>query len=133
MPARLSFNAAAASEAAVAAAAGEDVQEVSFWTTAGAGRPPAGGEYLYGVSVSNDPAALTVNAMYQVAANQLRYDQPEAVGESNRLSARKLQGMIAGGLWMQFHDGARGANGTDNVMKLARVALRAADFTITRS
>ena len=133
MPARLSFNATATSEAAVAAAAGEDVEEVSFWTTAGAGRPPAGGDYLFGVAVSNDPAALTQNAMYEVAANQIRYDQPEAAGESNRLSARKLQGVIAGGLWMQFHDGARGANGTANVMNVARVALRAADFTITRS
>ena len=133
MPATLSLGVTANSEAAMAAAIGEDCSHVTIWDSVGVGRPPAGGNHRWTIALSNDPNALTLGAMIQFAANQIRYIQNEVAGETNYQSEAKLEGMINGGLWMQFHDAAPGANGTNNIMNLARAALAEADFSIVRS
>ena len=138
MPARLEFDSMADAAAAAAAAVGEDLMWVSFWDAAGSGTPPSGGNPLWAVQLDNDPAALTLGAVLRAAADEIQYTQNEATTittfrESNYLSERKLEGVINGGIHMQYHDDDPGANYTANVMNLARTALAQTDFSITRT
>lgn len=133
MPATMTYTVVEDSAAAAQAAVGEDVEELSFWDAAGSGTPPSGGSALLSVSISNNPAALTLAAMLQLAANEFVYTQNESAGETNFLSERKCEGVVSGGIWIQFHDGAAGTAKTANVMTLPRVQMEAANFSIARS
>ncbi len=64
-----------------------------------------GGDFLRSQAISTDPDALALGERY----------------------------LIAGGVWVQFHTGAPGANGTDNVIdELGRVQIAQAAFTVTQ-
>ena len=124
------FNAIVESAQAASAAVG-DCQAVTFWDAAGSGTPPTGGNYLWTVSLSNNIDALTLGQRIQFASGQVRYVQNAATGESNENTIRKLNGMVAGGIYMQFHDSTTvGTAGTSNVMNLARVSLPQASWNV---
>ena len=64
------------------------------------------GNFLQSQEISTDPAAM---------------------------AERAVRGRIAGGVWVQFHTGAPGAQGTDNVItELGRVQIAQAGFTVTQ-
>ena len=53
------------------------------------------------------------------------------VNETEAMAMRKLTGAVAGGLWVQFHTGDPGANGTSNaISELGRVQVTQAQWTI---
>ena len=139
MPAVITYTMDEESLAAAAAAVGEQCDGLSFWDAAGAGVPPAGGNLMMQIDLSNNPDALTLGQMLELAMDQFEYTQNEASDnatgfiETNYWSERKAEGAISGGIWIQFHDGAQGAAGTGNVMNLARVQMEEANFSIARS
>ena len=92
MPATMTYTVVEDSAAAAQAAVGEDVEELSFWDAAGSGTPPSGGSALLSVSISNNPAALTLAAMLQLAANEFVYTQNESAGETNFLVGAEVRG-----------------------------------------
>ena len=123
--AALRYNAGITSEQAGVAAVGEDIGSVSVWTAA------TGGTFLWGVSLSNNPDALTLGQAIQIAANALVLNLLPGTGQSDALAIRMLSGVYAGGLYMQFHDSATfGASGTQNVANVARVNMGAGSWTV---
>ena len=123
--ASLRYNMGITSEQATAAAVGEDIESVSVHTA------DTGGDFLWGVALSNNPDALTLGQAIQIAANALVLNQLPGTGQSEALVIRMLNGVYAGGLYMQFHDDAVfGANGTQNVANIARVNMGAGSWTV---
>ena len=113
------------STGAPAGAVGQDCTHVSLWPAA------AGGTLLWAQAISTDPSALDLGEQYRIAAEALVIDQPTGPGETEAMAERAIRGRIAGTLYLQFHTGAPGANGTGNVLPaLPRVAIREADWTV---
>lgn len=126
MPPQATNTNAMLSAAAAGAAVGKDCTQVTLWTAA------AGGSFLWGQAISTNPTALTLGEKYEIAAGALVLTQPIGPGETEAMARRAITGRIAGTLYLQFHTGAHGANGTDNVLPaLARVAIAEADWTVT--
>ena len=47
------------------------------------------------------------------------------------MARRALAGKVAGGIWLQYHDGAPGSNGTANVISdITRTQVAQSAFTI---
>ncbi len=112
--------------AAPAGAVGQDCTHVTLWTAA------AAGALLWSRAITTNPDPLALGEPYQAAAGALVIDQPTGPGETEAMAARGIRGRIAGTLYLQFHTGAPGANGTGNVLPaLPRVAIREADWTVT--
>ena len=60
-------------------------------------------------------------------------NQPAGADETAAMAERAVRGKIAGGVWVQFHTGAPGANGTDNVIsELNRLAIAQAAWTVAQ-
>ena len=58
-------------------------------------------------------------------------NQPTGPGETEAMAEKAIRGRISGTLYLQFHTGVPGANGTDNVLPgLPRVAIGEADWTV---
>ena len=113
--------------AAPAGAVGDDCTHISLWTA------EVGGDFLRSQATSTDPDALALGERYQIDAGALVIDQPAAANETAAMAERAARGRIAGGVWVQFHTGAPGANGTDNVIdELGRVQIAQAAFTVTQ-
>ena len=112
--------------AAPAGAVGDDCTDISLWSAQNAG------DFLGSQAISTDPDALALGERYEIVAGLLLIDQPLGAGETEAMAQRKVNGAIAGGLWVQFHTGAPGNVGTDNVIdELDRVNIAEADFTVT--
>ena len=115
------------STATPAGAVGNDCTHISLWSLENAG------DFLGSQAISTDPDALVLGDRYQIAAGALLIDQPAGANETATMAERAVRGRIAGGVWVQFHTGAPGANGTDNVIdELGRVSIAQAAFTVTQ-
>ena len=113
--------------AAPAGAVGDDCTHISLWDAAAAGNP------LQSQAISTDPDALALGERYEIAAEALVIGQPAAANETAAMAERAVRGRIAGGVWVQFHTGAPGANYTDNAIgELVRVEIAQADFTVAQ-
>ena len=110
---------------APAGAVGDDCTHVSLWSAA------VDGDYLHSQAISTNPDALTLGAQFQIAADELVINQAAAANEQNAMVIRKLNGAIAGGVWIQYHTGAPGADGTDNVIAIARTEIAESAWTVT--
>ena len=129
MPASASNTAAETSAAAPAGAVGDDVTDFSFWDAAA-----AAGNLLATASNTEDPDALALGDTLRFAAGVLSFTQNEGVGETNHMSERAVRGRVAGGVWVQYHTGAPGANGTANVIpEIPRTEIAEGDFTVART
>ena len=113
--------------AAPAGAVGDDCTHISLWDAANAGN-------LLGTkAISTDPDALALGEKLEFAAQTLVINQPAGADETAAMAERAVRGKIAGGVWVQFHTGAPGANGTDNVIsELNRVAIAQAAWTVAQ-
>ena len=64
-------------------------------------------------------------------SNAITFTQNPTGNETEAMAMRKLTGAVAGGLWVQFHTGDPGANGTSNaISELGRVQVTQAQWTI---
>ena len=113
--------------AAPAGAVGSDCTHISLWTA------ESGGDFLGSKLISTDPDALALGERYELAAGALVISQPAGTNETAALAERAVRGRIAGGVWVQFHTGAPGNAGADNVIdELGRVQIAQAGFTVTQ-
>ena len=128
MPATAKNTAAVQSAGAPTGAIGEDASWINLWSAL------TGGNNLGRQAFSTNPDALELGDRYELAASALVLTQPEGSGETNHLSERKLRGAVAGGVWVSWHTGNPGANGTANpVTGIARTPVVAGNFTFARS
>ena len=118
-------NAVVLSAEATSALVNEDATIITLWDAS------TGGNLLQEITISNNPDALVLNARYQIAANAIALTQPVGTGEQEEMAKRALRGRVAGGVWVQFHDGAPGTAGTANVIALARVQIQESQFTVS--
>ena len=117
--------AAVESPGASGAAIGKDCTDISLWSAR------AGGDYLGAKAISTDPDALAAGEPLQIAAEALVLTQPAGADETAKMAVRALNGRVSGGLWVQWHEGAPGAAGTDNVIPvLGRTQVAQAGWTI---
>ena len=115
------------SVAAPAGAVGDDCTHVSLWDAA------AAGNLLGTKAISTNPAPLALGEKYELAAEALVLNAPTGADETAAMAERAVRGKIAGGVWVQFHDGAPGNAGTDNVIDdLGRVAIAQAAWTVAQ-
>lgn len=113
--------------AAPAGAVGDDCTHLSLWDA------QQNGNFLQSQQISTDPAALALGERYEIAAEALVINQPAGANESAAMAERAVRGRIAGGVWVQFHSGAPGAQGTDNVIaELGRVQIAQGGFTVAQ-
>ena len=113
--------------AAPAGAVGDDCTHISLWDA------QQNGNFLQSQQISTDPAALALGERYEIAAEALVINQPAGANESADMAERAVRGRIAGGVWVQFHTGAPGAQGTDNVIaELGRVQIAQGGFTVAQ-
>lgn len=114
------------SAAAPAAAVGKDCTHITLWDAA------ADGEMLGKKAISTDPAALVLDARYEMAAGALTVSAPAGADETEAMARRAAAGKIAGGVWVQYHEGEPGAAGADNVIAdMGRTAVPEAGWTVT--
>ena len=113
--------------AAPAGAVGDDCTHISLWDA------QQNGNFLQSQQLSTDPAALALGERYEIAAEALVITQPAGANEAAAMAERAVRGRIAGGVWVQFHTGAPGAQGTDNVIaELGRVQIAQGGFTVAQ-
>ena len=113
--------------AAPAGAVGDDCTHISLWDA------QQNGNLLGTKAISTDPDALALGEKLEFAAETLVINQPAGADETVAMAERAVRGKIAGGVWVQFHTGAPGANGTDNVIsELNRVAIAQAAWTVAQ-
>ena len=113
--------------AAPAGAVGDDCTHVSLWDAA------QNGNLLGSKAISTNPDPLALGERYELAAEALVINQPAGADETAAMAERAVRGKIKDGVWVQFHTGAPGANGTDTVIfELGRVAIAQAAWTVAQ-
>ena len=113
--------------AAPAGAVGDDCTHVSLWDAV------QNGNLLGPKAISTNPDALALGEKLAIAVEALVLTTPVGVDETAAMAERAARGKVGGGVWVQFHTGAPGANGTDNVIdELGRVAIAQADWTVAQ-
>ena len=128
MPATASLTTAVQSAAAPLGAVGEDATWINVWSAL------TGGNNLGRQAISTDPDALALGDRYEFAAGALVFTQPEGTGETNHMSERKVRGVVLGDVWISWHTGDPGTNGTANsVTGIPRTPVAATNFTFARS
>ena len=129
MPATATNNAVITSAAAQSGQVGDDATFISLWSAV------TGGDFLRREGIDNNPAALALGQSFQFAIGELVFTDTEdsANGETNDMAVRGIRGKFDGTVYIQWHSGDPGANGTANVIGLARTALAdsALDFATT--
>ena len=114
------------SVAAPAGAVGKDCTHVTLWSAA------ADGDLLGRKAISTNPAPLVLDARYEIAAGSLTVTAPAGADETEAMARRAAAGKVAGGVWVQYHEGEPGAAGADNVIAdMGRTAVPEAGWTIT--
>ena len=109
-----------------AGAVGDDCTIVTLWDA------ELNGNFLQEITISTNPDALVLNEIYEIAAGAIVLTQPVGVGETEEMARRGLRGRVSGGLWVQYHTGAAGVNGTANVItELGRSQATQTNFNIT--
>ena len=109
-----------------AGAVGDDCSVITLWDA------ETNGELLQEITISTDPAPLVLNEIYEIAAGAIVLTQPVGVGETEEMAKRGLRGRILGGVWIQYHTGAAGNDGTANVIsELGRSQATQANFSVT--
>ena len=105
---------------------GDDAMYVGVWSAL------TGGNFLFAVQLSNDPAALALGEVYYIAALGLAIEQTAAANEAQISTLEGLRGKLgAVGPSPRFYaihvgdPGLTGANESD----LARISLAYTDFT----
>ena len=107
-------------------AIGQDAMYVGFWDAL------TGGNFLFGVQISNDPMPLALGEVYYIDANGLAITQTAAAGETERSAGRALTGRLIGTNYTAIHIGDPGTTGA-NQSALARVSVASTVFTVTDS
>lgn len=119
-------NVAIQSAAASGGVIGKTASHLSLWTAS------TGGSLLRSAAIGGTPpGALTSGQRLQIASGDLVITYNTATGETEASARRAAAGAVAGGVWVQWHEGAPGSNGTDNVIALDRVQVTQAQFTVT--
>lgn len=114
------------SAAAPAGAVGKDCTYVTLWSAA------ADGDLLGKKQISTNPAPLVLDARYEIAAGALTVTAPAGADETAAMARRAAAGKVAGGVWVQYHDGDPGAAGDANVIAdMGRTAVPQAGWTVT--
>lgn len=114
------------SVAAPAGAVGKDCTHISLWSAAD------DGELLGKKAISTDPAALVLDARYEMAAGALTVTAPAGADETEAMARRAAAGKVAGGVWVQYHEGEPGAAGGDNVIAgMGRTPVPEDAWTVT--
>ena len=95
----------------------------------------AGGSFLFGVEISNNPSALALGEVYYIAAGGLVYTQTLATAETDGVGQNALRGRLGGVVgaigtqYYQIHTGATGINGANQLAALTRVTILGSGFT----
>ena len=117
--------------AASGSAVGEDATHVTIWDAAGSGSAPSGGNLLVGAqAISNNPDMLASGDKYRIASGWTIATLTASGLMTERMARRMLTGAVTGDIWVQWHDGAPGTNGTSNVMNVARTRIQASQITV---
>ena len=121
------------SELAWAGASGNAVGETASWL--GSWDALTGGNFLFGIEISNSPSALALGEVYFIAANGLVYTQTVASNEVDSVAQDSLRGRfggVVGAIGTQYyamHTGNPGTNGANPLPDLPRIAVLGSGFT----
>ena len=118
-------NTAAQLWAAVQAAQdGSDVTHLSVWDAL------TSGNWLFNITISNDPDPIATGGRYRIAANGITITRAKGTGESDESAIRSLKGLLSGSTYWQLHTADPGTSGTTSPLTgVARLALADSDFT----
>lgn len=113
------------SDRATTGADGDDATWMSFWTER------VGGTFLFAIEISTNPDALVLGAAYEIEAGGIVINRATGTNETEASARRGLRGMVAGGLWGEFHTGPPGASAVANrIPEIARVNIPENQWTI---
>ena len=113
------------SVAASGDAIGEDCTHVSLWDS------QTSGTFLWRTAIQGNPSPLTAGEGYEFAAGALIIRQDVGTGETEAMAQRAAAGRVKDGVWVQYHNGDPGADGTANVIPdLTRTNIAESDFSI---
>ena len=112
------------SAAAQAAQVGNDCTHISLWDAA------VGGNLLGQKAITGNPAPLALGEKFEIAAGALVLTVTKAADATDEMARRAAAGQVAGGVWVQYHTGAPGAAGTDNVIGIARTSIPQAQWVV---
>ena len=128
MTARASNTNVVQSAAAGSGQAGQDATHIAIWNHA---TNTGASALLWRGTITTDPDALAQNDRYQFAAGALRLEYTAGTGETAAMEQRAVRGKIRGGIWISYHTGDPGANGTANLIGIARTAVAENAFTVS--
>jgi len=113
-------------EQASGAAIGKTLTWITLWDAA------SNGTLIQKTQPGSEFQELADEDTYGFAANALVIKQVIGPGETSEAATRALEGRIAGGLWVQCHDGDPGDEGTENVIPvIGRIEISESDWTIS--
>ena len=126
------------SEAAQQGAVTEDCTHISLWDgdrIERNGRPI--GRFLESNVITNNPDQLSLGERFRISIGGLVLTQPVATSgvllSTLTMAERAIRGKILGGVWVQFHKGDPGPDGTAmQITDMARLAIPQDDWTITQ-
>lgn len=120
------INAPQLSGQAMAAQVGEDCTHVSLWDAA------MDGNKLLDGAINTNPDPLVLGGRFEVGGDMSAFviTYLPAAHETETWARRLLAGGVGTGFWVQFHDGAPGADGTANVIAVSRAEVTSAEVTI---
>lgn len=117
-------------EGASGASIGDDATYVGVWDAL------TNGNFLFAVTVSNNPDALALGEVYYIAASGLAIQQTAGTREAEESAQEALRGKLGGvgtvTRYYAVHVGDPGTNGA-NEGDLARVALAHTAFTYSNT
>ena len=82
---------------APAAAVGQTAAWIGSWDAA------TGGDFLFGVEISNSPSALALGEVYYIAAGGLVYTQTLATAETDGVGQDALRGRLGRRCWCDWN------------------------------
>ena len=103
-----------------AGSVGDDATHVHLYTAS------SGGDLLWAISLTGNPAALTANQFYRVEAGDLTFTQNTGTGESEDSAVRALRGRFEPTAYLAAADGM---SVSDELTPPARIQVGTADFT----
>ena len=125
MPAIMTYN--AVGNFPVATADGQDMTYYGIWTA------EAGGNFLGGKVLSNDPAALVTGQRWQFAAGQIVITMPDGDG-TPAFAEFLLQLAATQTLWLSAHSDDPGSTGANEMAGngYGRIALTPASWVVVQ-
>ena len=116
--------AAVLSDHAPADAVGDACTFISVWDA------ETGGNFLGSQSITTETDPLVLDERFRITAGGIVLTQPTSTQETAKLAVRALRGRIGTqGLWIRYHSGDPGSDGSANAIPVARTNIPTSNWT----